>query len=91
MHNRDSIVNQHVRWSWGEKLLRASLDTPLETEPFINIFYIKHRNLINTSITCGTTVFRFNEDGVAEFDAQNYNDAETLTKFHDCEILKPGV
>ena len=88
MDNGDSIINQHVKWSWGEKLLRTSLDTPLEAEEYRKIFYIKHRNLIKTSITCGTTVFKFDKDGVAEFDARNYNDAETLTKFHDCEILK---
>ena len=88
MHNRDSIISQHVKWPWGEKLLRASLDAPLEAEEYRTTFYMKHRNLINTSITCGTTVFKFDKDGVAEFDAQNYNDAEPLTKFHDCEILK---
>jgi len=86
--NGNAIISQHVKWSWGEKLLRASLDTPLEAEEYRTTFYMKHRNLVNTSITCGTTVFKFDKDGVAEFDAQNYNDAETLTKFHDCEILK---
>ena len=81
-------MSQHARWPWGEKLLRASLDTPLGSDSNKNISYIKHNNIINKSISCGTTIFRFNKEGIAEFDSFNYSDAVKLTQFQDCYILE---
>ena len=88
MRNGDAIISQHVKWPWGEKLLRASIDAPLEPEEFKNTRYVKHRNLINMTLSCGTTYFKFNKEGIAEFDASNYHDAVSLTKFQDCYILE---
>jgi hypothetical protein len=87
--SRDTIVSQHSVWSWGQKLHKASLNTPLEEEQSPpKRFFLKHNGIINKSISCGTTSFRFNSEGVAEFKSENYNDAIKMTQFSDCSIFE---